>query len=48
VVLDQTAFAFPITNLAELPAGDYFAQAYSTATRICARPNHPEISTATP
>ena len=27
VVLDQTAFAFPITNLAELPAGDYFAQA---------------------
>jgi S-formylglutathione hydrolase FrmB len=27
VVLDQTAFAYPITNLALLPAGDYFAQA---------------------
>ena len=26
-VLDQTAFAFPITNLSALPAGDYFAQA---------------------
>src|SRR5439155_25194690 len=26
-VLDQSAFAFPITNLAELPAGDYFVQA---------------------
>jgi hypothetical protein len=26
-VLDKTAFAFPTTNLAELPPGDYFAQA---------------------
>ena len=26
-VLDQAAFAFPLTNLAALPAGDYFAQA---------------------
>jgi hypothetical protein len=27
VVLDQISFAFPLTNLAELPTGDYFAQA---------------------
>jgi hypothetical protein len=27
ILLDQTAFAFPITNLLALPAGDYFAQA---------------------
>ena len=26
-VLDQSAFAFPLTNLAALPAGDYYAQA---------------------
>ena len=26
-VLDQTAFAFPITHLSELPAADYFVQA---------------------
>ena len=26
-VLDRTAFAFPTTNLAALPPGDYFAQA---------------------
>jgi hypothetical protein len=26
-VLDQTAFAFPISHLSALPAGDYFAQA---------------------
>jgi hypothetical protein len=26
-ILDQTAFAYPITNLTMLPAGDYFAQA---------------------
>ena len=26
-VLDRTAFAFPLTNLSALPAGDYFAQA---------------------
>ena len=26
-VVDASAFAFPITNLAELPPGDYFAQA---------------------
>jgi hypothetical protein len=26
-VLDQAAFAYPITNLSALPAGDYFAQA---------------------
>ena len=26
-VLDASAFAFPITNLASVPAGDYFAQA---------------------
>ncbi|HVM51332.1 MAG TPA: alpha/beta hydrolase-fold protein [Candidatus Acidoferrum sp.] len=26
-VLDETAFAWPVTNLAAMPAGDYFAQA---------------------
>ena len=26
-VLDQTAFAYPLTNLSALPTGDYFAQA---------------------
>jgi hypothetical protein len=26
-VLDQTAFAYPVTNLSALPGGDYFAQA---------------------
>lgn len=30
-VLDQTAFAFPLTNLSALPTGDYFAQALFSA-----------------
>jgi S-formylglutathione hydrolase FrmB len=31
VLEDQTAFAFPLTNLSALPAGDYFAQALFAA-----------------
>ena len=42
-VLDQTAFAFPITNLTALPAGDYFAQALfdcNTELRFAAAPGN--------
>jgi hypothetical protein len=27
ILLDQTVFSYPVTNLADLPGGDYFAQA---------------------
>ncbi|MGD0258720.1 MAG: alpha/beta hydrolase-fold protein [Verrucomicrobiota bacterium] len=42
-VLDASAFAFPITNLAEVPAGDYFAQALfdsNTDLRLAAAPGN--------
>ena len=32
-VLDEHAFTFPITNLSELPAGDYFVQALLDSSR---------------
>jgi hypothetical protein len=41
-VLDQTAFAFPITNLTALPAGDYFAQALFDCHADLRSPEAPE------
>ena len=41
-VLDQTAFAFPITNLTALPAGDYFAQALFDCDADLRSPEAPE------
>jgi S-formylglutathione hydrolase FrmB len=43
VVLNQTAFAYPVTNLSALPARDYFAQALfdcNTDLRLTAAPGN--------
>jgi S-formylglutathione hydrolase FrmB len=40
-VLDQTAFAFPITNLSGLPPGDYFAQALFDCNADLRSPDSP-------
>jgi hypothetical protein len=39
--LDQSCLTFPITNLAELPAGDYFAQALLDSNRDLRSPRSP-------
>jgi S-formylglutathione hydrolase FrmB len=41
VVVDQSAFAFPITNLAALPPGDYFVQALFDSNTSLRSPNAP-------
>ena len=41
VLLDSTAFTFPITNLSDLPAGDYFIQALLDSNRDLRSPNSP-------
>jgi len=41
VVVDQAAFAFPITNLAALPAGPYFVQALFDCDTDLRSPNAP-------
>lgn len=40
-MLDQSAITFPITNLAALPAGDYFVQALLDSNRDLRSPNAP-------
>ena len=40
-MLDQSCFTFPMTNLAELPAGDYFVQALLDSNRDLRSPKSP-------
>jgi S-formylglutathione hydrolase FrmB len=40
-LLDRTAFTFPITNLSDLPAADYFVQALLDSNRDLRSPNSP-------
>jgi hypothetical protein len=41
IILDQAAFAFPITNLANLASGDYYVQALFAANPDLRLPNAP-------
>jgi hypothetical protein len=41
ILVDQRAAIFPLTRLAQLPAGDYFAQAVFTCNRDLRRPDAP-------
>jgi len=47
-VLGQSAFAFPLTNLTALPAGDYFAQAVFDCDTDLRSPNAPGNLHSTP
>ena len=41
IVLDSSVLSFPVTNLSELPTGDYFVQALLDSNRDLRSPNSP-------